>query len=266
MKIVIAIISLLLVAAIAIAGVYLYMQSQAPAAPSSSQTLGEGEKPIPKGPSSIYKIPEALERSIKANPDTVGWITVPNTDINNAVMQSPSDTYETQFYLRRNEKKEDDIYGCYFADFESPVGEREVLEPNTVIYGHSSPGDDPDGKRFSQLFRFANADFAKTTPYVYIATPQERLVFEIFAVFYTKTDFQYNLVQITNEEMRGITQKAEELSLYDYAGEVTAEDRILTLSTCSANFSPNGDGRFVIMAKLLPAGAAENTEANFTVK
>lgn len=266
MKVVIAIIALLLIAAIAIAGVYLYTQSQTEASPSSSQSLGEGEKPIPKGPSSVYKIPEALERSIKSNADTVGWITVPNTDINNAIMQNPADTYETQYYLRRNEKKEDDIYGCYFADFESPVGAREVLEPNTVIYGHSSPGDDPDGKRFSQLFRFANADFAKTTPYIYIAAPQERLVFEIFAVFYTKTDFQYNLVQITNEDMRNITQKAEELSLFDYDCEVTAEDRILTLSTCSANFSENGDGRFVVMAKLIPAGATESTEAVFSVK
>lgn len=265
MKIVISLIVLLLIAAIAVAGVFLYNQSQQ-SQPPSSQSLPEGEKPVPKGPSSVFKIPEALERSIKANQDTVGWINLPNTDINNAIMQCPTDSYDTQYYLRRNEKKEDDIYGCYFADFESPVGGRDVLEPNTVIYGHSTPGDDPDGKRFSQLFRFTDAEFAKSTPYVYITTTQERLTFEIFAAFYTKTDFIYNLVQISNEQMREITKTAESLSLYDYSSEVTAEDKILTLSTCSENFSPNGDGRFVIMAKLLPEGAQENTEAIFTVK
>lgn len=250
---------------VAVAGYYLFTQSQKNAAPNQSTSQAAPKISTGKvtGPASLYKIPESLEKAKRANQDTVAWLQVPNTDINNSVVQAIDNNY----YLRRNEQKEDDAYGCYYADFECSVGAREVLDPNTIIYGHSNlGGDDPNGKRFSQLFKFTDPEMAKKTPYIYLATSEERLTFEVFAVFYTKTDFDYIKVQISNEEMREITKKAEELSIYDYGKEITAEDKILTLSTCTEKFGTDGTYRYVVMARLIPEKAEELPEVDFVIK
>lgn len=217
-----------------------------PEAPQSKGTVTVGTT---KKPNTAYTVPDSLELAIKANHDTVAWLEVPGAEISDSVLQYLDNT----FYERRDERKNYDVYGCYFMDYECPVGVREVLEPNTVIYGHSAPNDDPDGKRFSKLFRFADPLFARENPCVYLSTEEERMVWQIFAVFYTDVSFDYIQVHISGEDMLKIADKAKELSLYDYGVEVTAEDKILTLSTCSDRDGGDGTHRFVVMAKLLPA-------------
>ncbi len=262
MKILVSIIAFLLVATVAVAGFFLYQKSNVP--PPAPESVSQPKATVTqRPPATPFEVPKALQTAIERNRDTVAWLEVPGTDISNSVVQ----TLDNEFYLRRNEAKENEVYGCYFADYECAIGAREVLKPNTIIYGHSSPGDDPDGKRFSQLHRFANPDFAKITPCVYLTTEEEHLTFEIFAVFYTHVnDFDYIRVNIPDEEMLGIAQRAQELSIYDYGKTLLATDRILTLSTCTEKFGLDGNHRFVIMARLLPDKATAPTTAEIIVK
>ena len=58
----------------------------------------------------------------------VGRLTVEGTEIDNAVMQAGDNDY----YLRRNEYGEDDVWGCYFMDYACSPSSL-----NLVIYGHS---------------------------------------------------------------------------------------------------------------------------------
>lgn len=204
------------------------------------------EEPKPLENSFITQVNKAAEK----NHDVVGWLYIPGTDINNSLLQS----FDNSYYIRRNEQRRDDIYGCYFVDCDAPMESSEALAHNTIIYGHSDLKDNPDGKRFSQLFKFTDEEFAKKTPNIYVSTREEDLVWRVFAVFYTHTSFNYILTEPTKTEFERIIEKAREGSLYHYDVDVTSDDRILTLSTCSIKYGTTGEYRFVVMARLLREG------------
>ncbi len=188
--------------------------------------------------------------------DAVGWIQVPGTDINGLIMQA-GDNY---YYERRNEDGDYDIYGCYFADYECALGSREDFLQNTIVYGHGNSTDNPDGKRFSQLFRFTDPAFAREHPYVYISTMEGRFAFEIFSVCYTDTSFNYIQVEMDDGQKLALAQQAQALSLHDYGITVQESDRLLTLSTCSMVGDTDGTKRFILMGRLCPEGTPESQE------
>ena len=204
---------------------------------------------------------EALSYEISQNQDTVGWVKVPETSINNSVLQAHSN----EAYLRTNERGQDDVYGSYFVDYECSVGSREVLSPNTIIYGHSDLKDNPEGPRFSQLFKFTDAEFAKNTPYLYFSTIEDYMVWEIFAVLYTDTKMQYIYPNLEEQQLTDLIKEAKLKSIYNYNVDVSGSDKILTLSTCSRKFGQNPEQRFVIMAKLIDKEAQEKLTAELTV-
>lgn len=202
------------------------------------------------------------------NDDVVGWLNIPDTSINNAVLQAEDNKY----YERLDENRQYSFLGSFFADFECDLTSREALSKNTVIYGHNVQYDDnPDGERFSQLFRFTDQEFAQNHPYVYFSIlgdgadkPENQMVWEIFAVFYTTTDFPYIQVMkdmtgkstepITDAQLSNIITEAQARSEYDYPVTASADDKILTLSTCSYKYGLRDDVRFVVMARLLDTG------------
>ncbi|MEG1686289.1 MAG: class B sortase [Angelakisella sp.] len=194
---------------------------------------------------------EKLMYDLGKNEDVVAWLTVPNTKIDDAVVQSHNNT----FYLRRDERKKDNAYGCYFADYESTVSTRENLSRNTVIYGHSDLKDSPDGFKFSQLFHYADKEFADKNRIITLSVPEEKLEWEVFAVFYTDIYFDYIKVNMTDEEQQKIIDTALKASIFDFGVPAKAPDRILTLSTCSVRDGNDGTHRFVVMARLKDAAA-----------
>lgn len=261
MKGVIAALIVLVLGIAGFGGYYYYTTQVAAPADASAQESTDaapqdgvqmGTKKVPKNE---YDVQDMLQAAFERNEDTVGWLIVPNTDINDSVLQANDNRY----YERRDEGRRESTFGCYFADYECPVGGRDVLAANTVIYGHSNieSNDSPDAQRFSQLFRFLQPEFAEKTPYVFLTTPDERLAWQIFAVFYTTTDFDYIRVHLSPAEALKLGQEAQALSVYDYGVTLTAEDKLLTLSTCSTKFGTDGNQRFVVMARLLPTGTAE---------
>lgn len=187
-----------------------------------------------------------LQAAEAANSDTVGWLRVPNTDIDESVVHSG----DNEFYLRRGVNKLYDWYGCYFADGENTFGTRDDLCRNTIIYGHSM-NEDPDSLKFSQLKRFNDLEFATNNPYIYFATEEDDMVWEIFAVFYTDLGFNYIEVNPSDADFTAMINEAIKRSEMIYDVEVTANDKILTLSTCSYKFGTSRDQRYVVMARLV---------------
>ena len=214
-------------------------------APAVTQKKALSRMRTPKNDADVMDI---LSYALSKSKDAVAWLQVPGTEINNVVMQGDDNYY----YERRNEDGESDIYGCYYLDYESGMGAREDFSQNSVIYGHSDLTDNPDGPRFSQLFRFAKLDFAQNTPYLYVTTQQEQFVFEIFSVFYTDADFDYIRVRMGDQQKLSLAQQAQEMSIYEYPVELSADDKLLTLSTCSVRYGKGEGKRFVVMARLLP--------------
>lgn len=227
------------------------------AASSSSASSAPGQLAKRKAPATVADLLETIQYEKGQNPDTVGWLSIPDTDVENSVVQS----HDNHYYLRRTERRVSDIYGCYFADYECSFGPRDELSANTVIYGHSDLKDNPDGPRFSQLFKFTEESFARSHPILSFSTVYEPMDWEIFAVFYADTSFAYNRVDFSEEEREALIAEARRKSIYHYETEVSAEDKLITLSTCTVKYGERTDQRFVVMAKLIPAGAETPKEA-----
>lgn len=248
----------------------LFMEEETPpTVPAESQQVQQQQTPqqpdinvIKKG-NTAADLQENLDHATTANHDTVGWIRIDGTEINNSVLQSHDNTY----YLRRNERKQDSNYGCYYVDFECSVGAtRNEMSPNTIIYGHSDLTDNPDGPRFSQLFKFTDSAFAESHPIIEFSTLEDFMYWEIFSVMYT--DLEFNFIDPTpNSGIKKFAQTAMDKSLYDYGVTVENDDKVLVLSTCTVKFGEDDrNHRFVIMAKLLPEDAQIPKKANITIK
>ena len=260
-KLLIAFIATLLVLLIG-GGVYfvLTMEEEPVEVPASSSVAQpSAELNVRHRAENYAEILDALDYEITQNRDTVAWLKIPHTEVNNSVLQS----FDNAYYLRRNERQAYDVYGCYFVDYECSVGGREDLSRNVVVYGHEDLTDDPDGQRFSQLYNFLDPAFARATPTVQFCTQQDPMEWQIFAIFYTNISFDYIEADMTDEEFDELITTARQKSIYEYDVEVGPEDKILTLSTCTVKYGDH-DHRFVIMAKLL--GEEEETPvfAEFT--
>ncbi len=214
------------------------------------------------------------------NKDTIGWIYIDGTTVNDVVVKVNYND-DNKYYLRRNANGENDNDGCYYADWRCKTGNRNSISKNTVVYGHnlgrSANGLIPDyqnhanGPKFAQLLKYQNEEFAKTHPYIYYSTIEEDMVWQVFAVFYTDIKFDYIEPNPADATFNSLLKKAQDLSFYNYDVEVSSNDKILTLSTCTYRLAddtklhyPN-DYRYVVMAKLLPADAVLEDTVSLTV-
>ena len=214
------------------------------------------------------------------NKDTIGWIYIDGTTVNDVVVKVNYND-DNKYYLRRNANGENDNDGCYYADWRCKTGNRNLISKNTVVYGHnlgrSDSGLIPDyqnhanGPKFAQLLKYQDEEFAKTHPYIYYSTIEEDMVWQVFAVFYTDIKFDYIEPNPADATFNSLLKKAQDLSFYNYDVEVSSNDKILTLSTCTYRMAddtklhyPN-DYRYVVMAKLLPADAVLEDTVSLTV-
>lgn len=199
------------------------------------------------------------EEKHQLNSDTIGWLQVPGTSIADPVLFYPS-TEEKHYYLRRDFYGNDSWNGSYYVDFRSQFeGGRKGLSLNTVVYGHSME-DNPDGPMFSQLKRYRDPAFAAEHPYLLFSTLDEDYAWEVFSVFISTIDFNYNNPNPTEEEQAAVLEEARARSMYQYEEvDVSTTDKIITLSTCIYRVNgvlqgyPN-NYRYVVMGRLVPLG------------
>lgn len=236
-------------------------EASAPESSKAEEEAPEAAKEKIKRPSTTADLLEAIAGDIEKNPDTVGWLSVPGTDISDSVQQS----YNNSYYLRRTKLQEEDIYGCYFADYECSFGTRDQLSQNTIIYGHSDLKDNKDGPKFSQLFRFTDFEFAANTPYVNFSTLVDGMNWQVFAGFYTDTSMKYIYSKYSDEAFLQLVEEAKTKSVFSYNVPVSAQDKILTLSTCSVRDGTNGNHRFVLMARLVQTEETLSPTADITI-
>jgi sortase B len=236
---------------------------------------------IPTAASTVGILDTGFKEDVRAkyelNDETIGWLNLPDTSLNDVVMFHPvaAETQEEKFYyLRRDFNKVPNTgplasqYGSYFADWRSTFGGgRTGMASNTTIYGHSM-SDDPNGDGFSPLKKYLDEDFARNTPYIFFSTQEEDMAWEVFAVFYATVYLPYNQAQFASDaEFVELIDECRARSIYDYDIEVTEKDKILTISTCCYNLTtsyPN-NYRYVVMAKLVKPGQKLAEQASFEV-
>lgn len=200
---------------------------------------------------------QKLQEAIAANPDTVAWLVVPGTDINEAVVQAADNDY----YLRRNALGQPENWGCTFSDYLNVFTSRQALHPNSILYGHSHNSEDPTLPQFTQLFRFLDEDFLRENPGFSLYLPDGScLAFQIAAVFYTDTSFDY-IAPFPEESYYSEVAERNEYAFENLS--IGPDDKLVTLSTCSYRFDVNNthNHRFAVVGKLLPEGESASAAA-----
>lgn len=241
----------------------------------SSSGITNAEKQPQKAVEPDKAVAEKITEKKGINADVVGWLTIPGTEVDEEVFQGPGpdDGYdvrkEGEFYERRNINKEYDWYGVYFADYEGSFGDdRNDLSDVTIIYGHSMD-DDPDGEKFSKLKRYNEQSFAEEHPYFYFTTPKDNMTWQVFSVAYTDLSLSYNHPNASRNDREILIKNLQDRSLYDYDVDVTPDDKLLILSTCTYKFGntlKEQEGyRYLISARLVGSDEKTSDKAKITV-
>lgn len=162
------------------------------------------------------------------NKDVYAWISIPGGNIEYPILQSYEE--DDDFYLHHNLEKKYEYAGCIYTEKHN---KKDFSDPNTLIYGHNML----NGTMFSNLLQYKNTDFFNQNQYIYIYTPKSKLTYRIFAAYRYDDRHILNSFDFSNKEI--FAQYIEECknpkSLMvntDPDVEVTAEDKIVTLSTC----------------------------------
>lgn len=179
------------------------------------------------------------------NPEMVGWISIPDTDIDYPVMQSSAE--ESDFYLTHDFNKEEDSNGTPFLDARNQYQPRDT---NLIIYGHNMKS----GLMFGTLKKYLDEDYLEEHRTIKFDTLYEKGTYEIIAVCLAKVEYQdeevfryYNFLNATSEQsFQEYLENITKLSVYDTPIEAEYGDQLLTLSTCN---SYTEDGRMFLVAK-----------------
>lgn len=221
---------------------------------------------------------DAVEDKEELNPETVGWLQIPNTTISDVVVQSKKDN---NYYLRLNFDLDYEFSGVYYADYRCDFGDgtRENLPINTTIYGHALT-DDPAAEKydvkFAPLHKFRDTEFASDNLYMFFSTGKENFAYEIISVFVANSDNVDNPYNKGNAEKGTfhdiVRDEVIPRSLYDYGVKVTDDDKFLTLSTCiyvledgTPTYYPNTYYRYAIMGRLVEDDAPFIEHKDLTV-
>lgn len=165
----------------------------------------------------------------------------------------------------------DDHYNSFTGELEYDTDAEEKRSDELSAECERLTLDDPNGPKFSQLLQFADFNFAKKTPYIYLTTKSGDIIYEVFAAGYTNsyTDPPYNLAGYSDTYFENLVRQMKQKSLYQYDVTVTAADKILTLSTDTFRYAGKRDtygdrAKFVVMGRLMKEGDAYRAQASIT--
>lgn len=185
---------------------------------------------INKDVASVYKY---------INPHAVGWLSVPNTNIDYPIVQGTDNKY----YLNHNIFREDDKNGWVFMDFRSDIND---LSDNIIIYAHN---------RYYNGIMFGNIQ--NMMRYSYYTNPDNQIItlksmtntyqYKIFSMYKVENTTDYlGVVFNTVEKKLAMFNLIKSRSIYNFNVELNENDKILTLSTCA-----DENSKYVVHAVLI---------------
>lgn len=173
------------------------------------------------------------------NPDIIGRITAA-PDIAYLVTQYSNNEY----YLTRGYDREESKSGTIFLDYRCNAKTLN-LQGHYILYGHHMK----NGTMFAHLMEYKNEKFFEQNRIIRFDTLYEDYEWEIFSVYVTDTDFYYiDTVFADDEEWLTFLYNIKQKSMFDTNTQLSSDDVLLTLSTCTYEFD---NARFVVHAKLI---------------
>ena len=189
---------------------------------------------------------------LQINPETVGWIKVGN------LADEPVVYRDNEFYLNHDFYQKKSSSGTVFVDVENTDLENDKY---VIVYGH----DLRDGSKFGSLKEYLNIEQLKNNIVIewsslYSSEAEKYVVFSVFDSSMLEENKNYfDLRRFDEIDLDGTKKFIEEIrerSLYDIPVDVTAEDQIMVLVTCSYKHE---DGRLLIFCRKVRRAEDINT-------
>lgn len=174
-----------------------------------------------------------------ASSDSIGWLHMPNTNISYPLVQGDNN----QEYVDAAYNGNYASAGSIFIDYRVPD---DFSAQNTVIYGHNMKND----TMFGTLQNYQDdGTFAAANPYFFILTDDGYFRYELcYALFTDATSSVYDYDFSASGSYSAHLSMLSRYSMYDTGVELTTDDQIVTLSTCTGYTETH---RFVVIGKLL---------------
>lgn len=172
------------------------------------------------------------------NKDTIGWIQIPDTNIDYPVVQSTNNTY----YLTHSFNRSMNQAGWIFADYRNNF---QVLNQNNIIYGHGRL----DGTIFGDLKKLLQENWFLTEEHqtIQLDTPNYHSVWKILSLYTISPESYYITTHFSEKDFKKFSKVILKRSIIDFDEKIGEDDKLLTLSTCY----PDDNTRFVVHAKLI---------------
>lgn len=173
------------------------------------------------------------------NKETVGWIKVNNTNVNYSIVQHS----DNEYYLKHDFNNRYNIYGWVYGDFRDDF---EYFGTNTIMYAHNMT----DRSMFGSLVWCLKESWYTNEENMYIkmSTPKTNTIWKIFSIYTINPEVYYLKTYFESDKEHTIfLNTLKNRSIYDFQEDVSSDDKIITLSTCT----DDGTKRIVIHAKMV---------------
>ena len=172
------------------------------------------------------------------NSDTVGWIKVNGTNINYPFVQTKDNVY----YLTHAFNKSRNSAGWVFLDYRN---KKDLSDKNNILYAHGRIDKTMFGSLRNAL---TNGWLSNKDNYVFkLSTPYENTLWQVFSIYHIPVTSDYLRIEFNgDEDFLNFANMLKERSAHNFETNVSANDRIITLSTCY-----DDKERVVLHAKLI---------------
>lgn len=210
------------------------LSSQFVTSGKTDDAQGEGDEEREISPISVD-----FDTLLAQSEDVVGWLYCEETPINYPVAIAEDNFYYLQRFL-------DGSYNPSGTLFLDCLCERDFSGRNTVIYGHNMN----DGSMFASLKSYNQQEYYDEHPVMYLNTPTQNYRIELFAGYVTSASSDtYTIGFVDDAAFQAYLDKMRSQSDFTSDVELSPEDRIVTLSTCSYEYY---DARYVVQGRLIP--------------
>lgn len=215
-------------------------------------------------------IREELKEAYAINNNLVGWLSIPGTEVDTAVLQGKDNEYylKRDFYERYTTETVTTNYGNLYLDYRC---NNTDLSKNMVIHGHTTGKSDGIPKQsFRSLYDYRDKNHFINNPIIRYSTLYKEYTFKICAVFLSSTQkkddngymFNYIYPDMSDSNMVGYIEQVKQRMLYDTGVTLEPTDKIITLSTCIYDYGKSVDTRLVVVGRLLHEGESESIDSS----
>lgn len=125
------------------------------------------------------------------NPDVIGWVTVPDTNIDYPIVQAPAS--DPSYYLYHDVYKDWNYCGCPYLD--AGCAEDGLDSLNATIFGHHLRNN----TMFSMFSEFGSESYAKEHSTILIQTPTSKRVLDVNFVKVINASVTLNQLDFENQ-------------------------------------------------------------------